>query len=158
MWEFLGEHRVDRDPARVAYVRDPREDNATGLVVADHAYWLSRVTVRNAGAAPTGTIDVRPAAFGRGEQPVLPVTYGNGVMPGGSIPMAHVDRLLTWGDAAATPMKDALTIAAQNIGSVAIDVRRARVSCAAQLDVTTDGPLTVVLKGCDRTVRFERTE
>src|SRR4051794_17741112 len=56
---FLGAHRVDPDPPHVTYVVDPTEDSAAAGAVADHAYWLSGLAVRNPKAAPTGTIDVR---------------------------------------------------------------------------------------------------
>jgi hypothetical protein len=37
---------------------------------------------------------------------------------------------------------------------VTIDAKRARVSCKAQLSVTTDGPLTVKLAGCNQSRQF----
>jgi hypothetical protein len=47
---FLGEARADRSPPQVSYVVDPREDNAEAGVVADSAYWLSGLRVRDAAA------------------------------------------------------------------------------------------------------------
>ena len=44
--------------------------------------------------------------------------------------------------------------AAVNVASVTVDVSRARVDCNVSLHVTTDGPLTVNLAGCGRTVSF----
>lgn len=55
--DFLGEARADRDPSRITYVVDPREDNADAGVVADHAYWLPGLRVR-AAEAGTGRIEV----------------------------------------------------------------------------------------------------
>src|SRR5947208_15838909 len=69
---FLGEHRVSRNPAHVTYVVDPTEDDKAAGVVADHAYWLSRLRVRDPKAAPTGTIDVRSHGFGVGDPPKVP--------------------------------------------------------------------------------------
>lgn len=152
---WLGDHRVDRDPAHVTYVVDPREDSPS-VGTADHAYWLSGLSVRDPQAAPTGTIDVRSAASGAGVPPVLPVESGAGVVTGGQQPMAYVERSQAWGDAPAEAKQDRLVVNATNIGTVVVDVARAGVTCAAALDVTTDGPLTVVLSGCDRTLSFDQ--
>ncbi|HZI39667.1 MAG TPA: hypothetical protein VFF24_15285, partial [Acidimicrobiia bacterium] len=48
----------------------------------------------------------------------------------------------------AQPATDTLTITAKNIGSLVIDPQRAKVSCNARLDVTSDGPLSITLLGC----------
>ena len=67
--DFLGDARVDRDPAHVTYVRNPT-DGLPGRrdQVANHAYWLSGIEVANAaGDAPFGTIDVRSEGFGIGD-------------------------------------------------------------------------------------------
>jgi hypothetical protein len=57
----------------------------------------------------------------------------------------------TWGSAPAQPLLDALDITARNIAHVTIDAARARVDCAAQLKVTSDGPLKVTLADCPGT-------
>ena len=151
--DFLGDHRVDRDPAHVTYVVDPTEDNAGAGMVADHAYWLDDVAVRDADASPTGSIDVRSAGFGLGDAPVQPVATAGGALTGGFIPaLAYAERSRAWGPAPAAPVADRLEIDAVNVGHVTIDVVRARVSCGAALDVHTDGPLTIELAGCDRIV------
>ena len=150
---WLGDHRVDRDPSHVTFVVDPREDSPS-VGTANHAYGLSGVAVRDAAAAPTGTIDVRSAASGAGVPPVLPVATRGGVLVGGQQPMAYAERSQAWGDAPAEAPADRLVIAATNVRTVSIDVARAGVTCAATLDVTTDGPLTIVLSGCDRVESF----
>ena len=48
--------------------------------------------------------------------------------------------------------RDALDVAADNVASAAIDVRRARVSCKADVSVVSDGPVALKLLGCGRTV------
>ena len=47
---------------------------------------------------------------------------------------------------------DVLDITLTNISAVTIDTGRARVDCHARLDVTSDGPATIRLSGCARTV------
>jgi hypothetical protein len=152
---FLGEHRVDRDPPHVTYVVDPIEDSAQAGAEADHAYWVSGLAVRDAKTAPTGTVDVRSEGFGVGEPPVLGVEQGGGTLNGGNHgPMPYVERDQGWGAAPSAPVRNALHIDAKNISKVTIDPRRAHVSCGADLDVTTDGSLTVTLAGCGQTQTF----
>ena len=45
-----------------------------------------------------------------------------------------------------------LDVELTNIAAVTIDPNRARVGCDADVHVTSDGPATVGLAGCDRTV------
>jgi hypothetical protein len=56
---------------------------------------------------------------------------------------------------AASPKRhaDVLVVVARNLATMAIDVRRAHVTCGVRLLVDTDGPLTIRLPGCDRTLR-----
>lgn len=152
--EWLGDARVDRDPSHVTYVVDPREDSFS-VGTADHAYWLSGLAVRDA-AAPIGTIDVRSLADGAGVAPVLPVASSAGVVTGGQQPMAYLERSQAWGDAPAEAAADRLVLTATNVRTVTIDVARAGATCDAGLDVTTDGPLTVVLSGCGRSEAFDK--
>lgn len=58
----------------------------------------------------------------------------------------------TWGQPGVAPIQDRLDLALTNVAEVTIDVARARVSCAVDLRVTTDGPARITLAGCGRTV------
>ncbi len=145
--DFLGEHRVDRDPATVTYVRDPREDSTD--VVADHAYWLSGIDVRDRNAAPTGTIEVHSAGFGQGRAGTEPLAEGGGVLTGGTLPaLAFVERGAARTEPRVEPAADRLEVTGTNIGHVVIDAARARVTCDAEIEVDSDGPLEVQLAGC----------
>jgi hypothetical protein len=150
--DFLGSYRVDRNPYHVTFVVDPTEDNATATTVADHAYWLSGLRTRKAG---NGTVDAVSGAFGVTDAKVLPMEYGAGLLKGGEIPaMAYASRSQQWGPFGKAAKADALTLKVTNLRTVTVDVARAGLSCGAKLDVKTDGPLQVVLAGCDRTLRF----
>ena len=153
---FLGDARVDRDPAHVTYVRNPTMDFAEAGTKADHAYWLSRIAVRDgSGESPRGTIDVRSLGFGRGDPPAGPTLNDAGALTGGNIPALPYQRQRKeWGPAPQTPVDDRLVIRARNVSTVTVNAQRARVSCRVALDVDTDGPLTVVLDGCARSARF----
>jgi hypothetical protein len=161
--DFLGTTEVDRNPPHVTYVRNPTMDFGTGQLVADHAYWLSAVTLRNGtGTAPIGKVDVLSQGFGVGDPTPSGVTNGAGVLTGGQNPaMPYTCQSQSWGPSPpagtcavgtvagpATPVKDELDIEATNISDVTVNARRARVTCDAQKNITTDGPLTVHMVDC----------
>jgi len=154
--KFLTGAVVNRNPAHVTYVVNPRMDQGQAGLVGEHAYWVSGLTLRDAsGSAPRGTIDVKSDGFGRGEPAASATRYGAGTLTGGTLPaIAYTRQYKTWGQVAAQPAADVLHIDATNIATMTVNVQRAQVDCNATLDVTTDGPLSVTLAGCDRTLRF----
>ena len=146
--EFLGTARVERDPAHVSYVMDTREDFARSNVVANGAYWVSSLTLANA-AAGVGSVDVRSQGFGKADAAVIPSVQSNAVYMGGYLePAPYTRRLQEWQVPAAEPAQDRLVIKASNIASLTIDPQRARISCRAAMQIDSDVPLRVTLKGC----------
>ena len=155
--EFLGRHRVDRDPPHVSYVVNSKEAFPDAGVVADHAYWLSDLRVRDAAADPVGKVDARSAGFGRGDREPLGVETSAGTVEGGRKgPMPYRRASQDWGSAPLTARRDVLVLSAENLASATIDMRRARLSCDARIDVTTDGPITLRLAGCGVTRTFPK--
>ena len=153
---FLGGHKVDRDPPHVTYVVDPAEDTAPAGT-ADHAYWLSGLRVRDRDAEPTATIDARSRARGVGDAPVLPEQTGAGTLEGGSHgPLPYNQRTRSWGAAPRTAKANRLDLTATNLATATIAMARAGLGCDADVRVTTDGPLTLRLDGCDQTVRVAK--
>jgi hypothetical protein len=155
--EFLGTRRVNRNPARISYVVNPSMDFPDAGTVADHAYWLSGLRLRDAsGAAPLGQIDARSHAFGAGDPEPGAARTTSGSLDGGNLgSLAFTRRQKGWGPAKSTPTADRLEIEAENLSRVIVDSRRARLSCRPQMDVETDGPLIVRLAGCGRAIRFD---
>jgi hypothetical protein len=153
---FLGSHKVHRNPAHVTYVVNPMMDFRSAGTVADHAYWLSGMKLRDAGGdAPLGQVDARSAGFGRLDPPADPTQSGGGALTGGNLgAMPFVERSKTWGRAPRARRRDALHLDAQNLARIVVHPRRAGLSCHPTLDVTTDGPLTLRLAGCGRTLHF----
>jgi hypothetical protein len=148
---FLGAHRVDRNPMHVTFVVDPPQDSKPAHVVADHAYWLSDLTRRSVGTV--GTIDVRSEGFGYGDPQPQGTATGAGVLTGGSkLAMPYTQIRQTFSARPRTPKRDRLDIVASNVRTMTIDVSRARVTCHARVHVNTDGPLTIRLAGCGRTI------
>jgi len=156
---FLGSATVDPNPAHVTYVVDTARDRPNYGIVGDHAYWVSGLTIRSASHTstngdPEGQIDV----FSRGSSTADPVASGSqpgtGTLTGGNMgPLAYASLRQTWGPSLPAPPSDTLDITATNIATASIDVSRAHVDCNVHLNITTDGPLTVTLPGCDRTVQ-----
>jgi hypothetical protein len=66
--------------------------------------------------------------------------------------IAYDSQRKTWGPAPVAPPKNTIDVDATNIGFAAIDVRRAGVNCQAKVTIKSDGPIKLVLPGCNRTV------
>lgn len=144
---FLDAARVVVDPPRVTYVAAPSFDNRGLGLVADHAYWVSGVRV--ADRARPGKVDARSAAFGLGDARPSALRRGRGELRGGFLgPRPFTWERRTWGRTPRETRRNELRIAASNVATVTIDVRRARVSCRARLRVRTDRRLRVRLAGC----------
>lgn len=153
--DFLGNARVDRNPVRVTYVANPATDVPDRLLVGNHAYWLSGITVRDMGeTAPRGSIDVKSHGFGEGDPVAGPTQTGAGATTGNLGLQAYVSQYKTWGLPPPAVTANRLDIVARNVSAVTIHVQRARVGCDAAVVTDTDGPLTVTLAGCDRVVRY----
>jgi Putative esterase len=154
--DFLGTARVRRNPAHVSYVVNPTMDFADRATVADHAYWLSGLRLReSATEAPLGKVDAVSHGFGRADPEPLATVNGAGTLgPGTFGQLPYVERAKDWGPEVAASRRDALTLEVENLRRVRVHPERARLSCKPELEVDTDGPLTVVLAGCDRRLRF----
>jgi hypothetical protein len=147
---FLGEHRVNPSPAHVSYVVDKADDDPAAGVVADHAYWLSSLRVRK---GDKGTIDARSHAFGVGDPRVLPLVTRAATLNGGSHgPLPYVSRKQDWGSTPHTAKANRLDVRATDIASASVDIRRAHLHCDVDVRITSDGPLTLRLPACGRTV------
>jgi hypothetical protein len=147
---FLGTDTVQPNPPHVTYAYNPTMDFPADGTTAGHAYWVYAIALRNAeGSAPLGTVDVRSEGFGVADPTPSATQHGAGVLTGGQIPaIPFSSQSKTWGEAPAAAVADALDIRARNVSSVTIDAARAKVDCAAQLHVITDGPLKVTLADC----------
>jgi hypothetical protein len=149
--EFFGENTVDRNPYHVTYVVDPSL-NTVAESPADHAYWISGLTIRTAGS--TGKIDAFSHAAGVGDPPALPVGASAGTLNGGSHgPLPYSRRTLAWGPAPVQPKADLINVTVTNLATATVNPRRAGISCRAKIEVVSDGPLELTLAGCNRVIR-----
>ncbi len=155
---FLGSAQVDPNPAHVTYVVDTARNRPGLSLVADHAYWISGLTIRSASHTsttgdPEGQIDAISHGFGRGDPLQLTPQVGAGTLTGGQLgPLHYASTSRSWGAAPPAPALDVLNVSATNIATATVDPARARVDCHAILRITTDGPIAVTLAGCGRTV------
>jgi hypothetical protein len=146
--DFLGAARAESDPAHVTYVVDPSQDNAGAGVVADGAYWLSDLRVRDEGQG-TGAIEAHSHAFGTGVAEPTDVEQDGGVLTGGAWgPMPYVERSLALAEAPSIDPADRLVLEVHNLDRVVVDPARAGLTCAAEVVIDSDGPVEVVLAGC----------
>ena len=76
------------------------------------------------------------------------------VLTGGNLPtpLLFTSQSKSWGPVPSIPQARRIDLTARNIAAVTIDVRRARVDCSVDLHVETDGPITIRLDRCRRTV------
>ncbi|HYB25883.1 MAG TPA: hypothetical protein VEF89_04660 [Solirubrobacteraceae bacterium] len=156
---FLGSATVDANPAHVTYVVDTARDAPNHSIVGDHAYWVSGLTIRSqshtaTNGDPEGETDVFSHGFGTSDPVASGSAPGTGTLTGGNMgPLACAGLTQTWSPPAPAPASDTLDINATNIATASIDVSRAHVDCNVNLNITTDGPITVTLAGCNRTVQ-----
>ena len=155
---FLGSADVDPNPSHVTYVPDTARDRPSIGLVADHAYWVSGLTIRSAAHTsitgdPEGEIDAVSHGFGHSDPIQSAPAAGAGTLPGGNLgTLNYAATSRSWGAAAPAPSLDAIDVNATNIATATIDATRARVDCNAILNITTDGPIAITLAGCGRTV------
>jgi glucodextranase-like protein len=157
---FLDLAKVNRNPAHVTYVIDPTLDYPALGFVADHAYWLSGITLRSAtppvtGGHAEGSIDALSYGFGVGDPTPSATQFGAGTLTGGNLPtpLAYTRQYRTWGPVPPIPGAKRIDLTARNIAAVTINVRRAGVGCGVDLHVDTDGPIAIALDGCGRTIQ-----
>lgn len=145
--QFLGNARVDANPPHVTYVLDGGMQQPAWGMVADHAYWLSAIQIRDASVQhDMGTVDALSHGFGLADPAVNPEQATSGTS--GSFTFTGLVR--TWQPAQRVAATDQLDLTLTNVAAVTIDARRAHLGCDAALHITSDGPVTVRLTGCDR--------
>ena len=149
---FLADDPVARNPAHVTFSVDPALDFPSYGLVADHAYWISGLRVRQTGS--NGSIDAFSHGLGAGDPSPSGTQHGAGVLTGGLVPaLAYIREFQTWGPVPSAARADELDVAASNLATATIDPARAGVDCAARVNVKTDGPIAITLAGCGRTIQ-----
>jgi pimeloyl-ACP methyl ester carboxylesterase len=149
--EFFEGRRVVSDPAHVTYVVNEEMSQPEVGLTADHAYWLSGLQVRDRTLeAPTGSVDAFSHGLGVADPARSATDTGEGLYPGTSYPYLYQRKPA--GQAVTAPKQDRLRLEVVNLQAVTVDPRRAGLTCSANVEVISDGPVTVSLAGCGRTV------
>ena len=138
------------NPPHITYSVNQGWNEPLFNLVGDHAYWISGVTVRDPSVSPYGKIDVVSRAFGLNDPMANPTisslnTDWN-LGQGGN--HSYTKWIKTLNAPTATTPNNQIDITANNISKVVIDPIRARVDCSAVVNVTSDGPINVVIHGC----------
>jgi hypothetical protein len=145
---WMGDKKIEDRPFHVTYVRQPSNDTPDAGLVHNRSFWLSGLEVRdNSEPVAKGTIDAISYGFGLSQPDTALETPTIGVDNVASA-NAYFTVERTWDQPKPIRRQDRIVINATNIRSVTIDPRAARVSCRAKIEVQSDGPLKVTLKGC----------
>jgi len=160
MIDWIGDKRVVSNPAHITYVLNEQMNDPDVGLTADHAYWISNLTMRDVTMnPPLGKIDVVSRGFGVGDPTPNPTQNGSGVFVGpytkGQNTVSYTVRSRDWGTAPIATPQNQLDIFAQNVATMTIYPARARVDCGAVLNVRTDGPIVVQLAGCGPAQTFQ---
>jgi glucodextranase-like protein len=156
---FLGSATVNPNPAHVTYVVDTARDRPGDGIVGNHAYWVSGLTIRSrshtaTNGDPEGQFDVFSHGFGKSDPAASGSQPGTGTLTGGNMgALTYASLTQTWAPPLPAPRSDTLDINATNIATATVDPSPAHVDCNAKLNITTDGPISVTLAGCNRTVQ-----
>lgn len=150
---FVAGRTVERDPARISYVFSRQMHQPAYGLTSDHAYWLSGITLRD-GQDPSarGTVEAVSFALDGATPPVVERSATTGTTPTliGGAPVPWVGEEVTWSSPTPGPKADRLTLELGNIRSLTVHAARAGLTCDADIDVISDGPVTVDLAGCPR--------
>ena len=145
--QFLGDARVNPNPPHVTYVLDGGMQEPTWGLTANHAYWLSGIQVRDPSAhSDLATVDAFSRGFGLADPQVNPEQATSGT----SGPFVFTGQSRTWQVPQPVRATNNLDLTLTNVAAVTIDARRAHLNCDANLHITSDGPVTIRLAGCDR--------
>lgn len=153
--EFLGEARAKPEVPHITYVVNSCFDSERAGI-ANHAWWLSSLAVRDTDVSPSATVDAQSLAYGLGDPTPSGEMNSMGVLMGGTKgPQAYQATTQNLSDAPVIKIEDKLVVRARNLSAMAISMARAKLSCGAKIDVTTDGPLDVAFVGCGLTMHFD---
>jgi hypothetical protein len=140
--DFLGDARVDRNPAHVTFAYVPASDNPALGLVHNHAYWVSELSLAHPDSAPSpakGVIDVFSRAFGVGDPPSIPgITVGVGPLP-------YTEFNRVWGPAPIRLKENQLDVTLRNIGAARLNLARARINSNANIRLIVDSDTNAVL-------------
>src|SRR5205807_2069471 len=119
--DYLGSATVDTNPPHVSYALNPKMSFSDVGLVADHAYWLGGLALRDSsGPAPLGLIDVRSEGFGVGDAAASATQAGAGTLTGGTLgALAYTRQYQAWGSPPAAREGAEVFISSRDAGALA---------------------------------------
>jgi dienelactone hydrolase len=129
------------DPEHVTYRVQPARDRADLGLVADHAYWVADVEVRDPDLVGGGLVDARSFARGEGD----PITEP--IVDAGPDPLPYEAHGLTWTGTEEMAAEDRLEVQLANVERVTLHLedRDLFPSDRVEVAVTSDGPARIAL-------------
>ncbi len=146
--QFLGSQTINPNPPHVTYTYDVGMQEPEWGLNGNHAYWLSGLSTRS---GDLGTVDAFSHGFGLAD----PVANPEQETSGTSGSFVFTGSVRTWQQPQQIAATDELDLTLTNIATVTIDPPRAHIGCDADLHVTSDGPATVTLADCHRTITVQ---
>ena len=166
--EFLGEHRVERQPHRVTFRYAPAADHPELGLRHNHAYWISDIEARKdappapggpAMAAAAGTIsaayiDAVSHAFGRTDPTSAPTASG-GVADVVPVRLTFAEVGREWSPPREAPVRNQIDLSVTGVSQVTVDAIGAGIDVDRPftVSVTADAASTVAIATGGRRVR-----
>jgi hypothetical protein len=131
--EFLGDAEVDREPHHVTFAAVPDADDAELGLVADHAYWVSGVTLADPDTddVAKGVVDAFSHGHGLGRPEAE--RHGDGGVGPAALPWTEVG--LDWADAPELEPANRVDVTLTNTAAATLDVVRAALDPDRELTV-----------------------
>ncbi|MBA2349261.1 MAG: hypothetical protein H0V81_13315 [Solirubrobacterales bacterium] len=156
---FLGDARVTRDPWRVSYLFDPKDDRADLGLARNGAYWVEGLDARD--STKPASVDARSLASGERNAPLRTVTgtsvgvggFPHGVRTGAGVPLPPLAiEGQDWGQAPGVAPERVLEVDLSGASTVLVNLRRAGFTGRAPVTVRmkTDGPAVLRTTDGDR--------
>lgn len=148
--EFLGDAQVVTRPRTIVFKRNPQMDFPAAGIVADHAYWLADIQLRDPSLL-TGMVEAQSLALppSLGPEAATRTAAPGLLQPGTFGAIGYLAESQEWqGELGDADLRNVLRINLQNIAEVRVDMQAAGLSCRAQIEVNSDGPARVIRGGC----------
>ncbi len=151
--KFLGDARVTRDPWRVSYLFDPKDDRADLGLTRDGAYWVEGLDARD--PKQPASVDARSLASGERDAPLRAVTgtavgiggFPHGTRAGAGVPLPPLAvEGQDWGAAPGVAPERVLEVDLTGASTALVNLRRAGFTGKAPVTVRLKSDGAAVLK------------